>query len=516
VRRSPVEGAAASDEDAAIGMSEHLTALDATFLELEQADASAHMHIGAVMIFDPQPERRTPPVERIRNEIEARLSDLPRFRQRLSAPRTGGLRWPSWEIDERFEIAKHVLPGQLPAPRGETELLAWASDYFSRRLDRSRPLWELVVCELADGRWAMVTKTHHCMVDGVGSVDIGQTILDAEPAAAPRAKARPERHASTESAEPAAEADHAAPVNGVLDLAKDVGSAGVSLARAGLRAARGALRLGVDSAVHPDHAREALSRARATAELIYRDEVIAAPRTSLNRPIGTDRRLAVIQVPLGELKTVKQGLGGTVNDVVLAASAGGLRRLLLDREEPLPLEGLRAMVPVNIRAAGDRVAVGNRISSLFVRLPMIESDAETRYTRQMEEAEALKSGTQAVGSSTLLDVTGLAPPVLHSLLARSLYATRLFNVTVTNVPGPQRPLYAFGSRMRKVWPLVPLAAEHALGIAVFSYDGNVFFCLNADRESVPDLDVIAAGIEQSLHELLDVARERDASLASQR
>ena len=167
-------------------MSDHLTALDATFLELEQIDRSAHMHIGAVMIFEPQPSGRVPPIERIREEFNARLPDLPRWSQRLSTPHTGGLHWPTWEGDDVFDIANHVFVAPLPDPAGEDELREWAADYYSRRLDRTRPLWEVAVSELADGRWAMTTKTHHCMVDGVGSVDIAQTILDLDEHAEPR------------------------------------------------------------------------------------------------------------------------------------------------------------------------------------------------------------------------------------------------------------------------------------------------------------------------------------------
>ena len=177
---------------------------------------------------------------------------------------------------------------------------------------------------------------------------------------------------------------------------------------------------------------------------------------------------------------------------------------------------MRAMVPVNVRTAGDRVAAGNLITSLFVHLPVTEPDPARCYAHQMQDAEELKAGTQAIGSTSLLELTGLAPPVIHSLLARSLYATRLFNVTITNVPGPQMPLYAFGSRLRKAWPLVPLAAEHALGIAIFSYDGMAFFCVNADRDSVPDIGVVAAGMERALQELVELGREREGSSASRR
>ena len=485
-------------------MSDHLTALDATFLELEQIDSSAHMHIGGVMVFDPQPGGGSPPLERIRDEFVARLPQLPRWSQRLSTPHTGGLHWPTWEDDPSFDIAKHVFAVDLPDPRGERELLEWAADYYSQRLDRTRPLWEVVISDLADGRWAMTTKTHHCMVDGVGSVDIARKILDTEPTGAPRA------------AEPAApdepgDEERPEPVEGAMGLAREVANAGLGLARSGLHLVRGALRLGIDTATHPRHAAEGLTLARAMVELLVRDELVRAPRTSLNRPIGTRRQLAVIEVPLDDLKEVKRSLGGTVNDVVLTAATCGLRQLLLQRDEPLPGQGLRAMVPVNIRAAGDALAAGNKITSLFVHLPVTEADPAACYAHQMEDVEALKSGTQGIGSTGLIELTGLAPPVLHSFLARSLYATRLFNVTITNVPGPQEPLYAFGSRMRTAWPLVPLAAEHALGIAVFSYDGRVFFGLNADRDSVPDLDVVAGGIEHALHELLEVAHGNGAS-----
>ena len=481
-----------------------LNALDATFLELEEADQSAHMHIGAVMLFKPPPGQRAPSLERVRADLDARLASLPRFRQRLSEPRTGGLRWPRWLDDERFDIARHVRAAALPAPAGEQELREWAGEYFSQRLDRARPLWEIIVIELGDGRWAMVTKTHHCMVDGVGSVDIGQTILDPEPdmsrfAAAedPASADRPPAVAATRST---------ARRLGALPLA--AGAAGLRVARFGIGVARGAADIalsGVGVAIHPERGREALRRSRAMAEVLVHDELIAAPPTSLNEPIGAARRLAVIEVPLDELKGIKRSLGGTVNDVVLAVTAGGIRRLFEHRGESPPRAGVRAMVPVNIRSAAERLALGNRITSLFVHLPVAEPDPLRRYELQIDEAEGLKAGTQALGSREIIDLAAHAPPVIHTFLARSLFATRLFNVTITNVPGPQMPLYALGSRMRAVWPLVPLAADHALGVAVFSYDGRVFFCLNAARDSVPDLDVVADGIAESIAELVKLA-----------
>jgi WS/DGAT/MGAT family acyltransferase len=493
-------------------MGEQLTALDATFLELEQVDASAHMHIGGVMVFEPAPEGGAPPLERVQAELADRLPELPRWSQRLSVPHTGGLAWPTWEDDREFDIAHHVRSARLQDPGGEQELLAWAGEYYSQRLDRTRPLWEVVVLELADGRWAMATKTHHCMVDGVGSVGLAQRMLDVQPFP-PRPRAG--TGAEPEPAELGDERGRrAGPPNAAVGLARDVGGAWLGLVRAGARATRDTLRIGADTAVHPGRARDALTQARATVELLIRDELIPAPRTSLNRPIGTSRRLAVVEVPLDNLKQVKRGLGGTINDVVLAITTSGLRRLLLERGEEIPERGLRAMVPVNVRTAGDRIAAGNLITSLFVKLPVAEADPIRCYARQTEEAEELKAGTQALGSSALLKLTSLAPPVLHSMLARSLYATRLFNVTITNIPGPQQPLYAFGSRLRKAWPLVPLAAEHGLGLAVFSYDGQAFFCLNADRNSVPDVEIVTSGMREALQQLVELAGEHRSSPAS--
>jgi WS/DGAT/MGAT family acyltransferase len=461
-----------------------MSALDATFLELEQADPSAHMHIGGVLVFEPPPGGAVPTVEEIARELGSRLAGLPRYRQRLSEQRTGGLEWPRWNEDPRFDPAAHVRRARVPGSGSGEDLLEWAGEYFSERLDRSRPLWELVVVEgLAGGRWALASKTHHCLVDGVGSVEAVHLMLDAEPNPTPSTRAGEEQYASLQRRE--------LPGEFALRLAQRAAGAVAGVARAGI---------GV--AVHPDRAGQALERSRALAEVLVRDEVIAAPRTSINVPIGGRRRLAVLEVDLESIKRIKRRLGGTVNDVILAAAGGGFRALLLDRGEELPEPGLRAMVPVNIRRAGEHLGLGNRITSLFVHLPLSESDPERRYELQREEAETLKSGDQALGASTILDLTGHAPPVLHGLIARSLFATRMFNVTITNVPGPQQPLYAFGSRMLSVWPLVPLAAEHSIGIAIFSYDGRAFFTVNADYDTVPDLDVLVDGVAASISDLL--------------
>ena len=462
-------------------MSDTLSALDATFLELEQQDEGALMSIGGVMVFDPLPGGGAPTVEDVCVNVAGRLQQLPRYSQKLSSPRVGGLAWPSWVDDERFDLRAHINRVALPAPGGPSELCDWAADFYSHRLDRTRPLWEMAVIEgLEDGGWALAHKTHHCLVDGVGSVDVAQLLLDAEPAAATRTQVAPP-----------------APVGGSLQrhatprLPQPV----VQAARTGAHAA-GA---GLHSMTHP---REALERSLSLAELIARDELVGAPHTSLNVPIGSSRRFGVVDVPLAVLKAIRRELGGSVNDVVLAVCTTGLRHLLLERGEEPPTQGLRAMVPMNVRQAAEHLALGNRISSLFVELPVAEAVAHARYRRILATTGRLKHSGAALGASTMLDLAALAPPVVHALIARSLYATRLFNVTITNVPGPQVPLYAFGAQLRQVQPVVPLAAEHAVGIAVFSLDGLVTFGVIADSESTPDLAVLAHGIEAGIEELL--------------
>jgi len=463
-------------------MAEHLSPLDAMFLELEQADDSAHMHIGAVSVFDPPPSGRNPTLADINSLLEERLDFLPRYRQRLSSARTGGVSWPTWQPDPHFDIRDHLRRAVLPAPGGDAELTEWIADFYSHRLDRTRPLWETVLLEgLGDGRWALASKTHHCLVDGIGSVDVGYALMDSE--ASPKPIERP-----TPAVRKGAENEWSTP--------------GLVLrgARAGLSAAR--------------HPRRVLARTRATVEMLIRDELIAAPATSLNQPIGGTRRYAIVRVPLKELDAIRHQLGGTINDVVLALSAGGLRRLLLSRGEALPADGLRGQIPVNIRSASESLALGNRLVSLFVHLPVNESDPARRYRLVLEEAERRKHGTQAVGAKTLIDLTNFAPPALHAALAQSLFDVRLFNVTITNVPASPRTLYAFGAPLVEVLPLVPLFARHAVGIAAVSYAGTMMFGLNADRATVRDLDVLADGIRESLIELEAMLPEPDRFKAS--
>ena len=488
-------------------MSEHLTAVDATFLELEQADDSAHMHIGAIMVFDPPAGGTIPTREQLARHLGQRLGQLPRYGQRLSAPRTGGLSWPAWEKDPDFDLQRHIAHAALPAPGGRRELAEWSSQFFSQRLDRRRPLWEMTLLEgLEGGRWALATKTHHCMVDGVGSVDVGHLLLDVS-ADAPAESEPPHPDPGARITRPSRTArasgrPQAGPLSSLARVWEGLDSF------APLAVAAQLTRAGIHGALHPA---QALADARAAAELILREEIHGAPYTSLNRAIGTRRRFEVVSLPLQDMRAIKQALGGTINDVALTISASGLRALLLARGETPPAQGLRAMVPMNVRLAAEHLALGNRISSLFLDLPVAEASTLERYFDTVARSDALKSdGQQAAGTTAVLEISSLAPPVLHSTLAQALYATRLFNLTITNVPGPQQTLYALGAPLREVHPLVPLAAEHAVGVAIVSYDGNAFFGVVADRDAVPDLDVMLDAMRDCAHELLAAAKPEHA------
>jgi diacylglycerol O-acyltransferase / wax synthase len=462
-------------------MSDSLTPLDATFLEVEQQDEGALMSIGGVSVFDPMPAGGAPTIEELCADLGSRLGQLPRYSQRLSASRTGGLAWPRWIDDDRFHVRDHVAHVALPAPGGQAELCDWAADFYSHRLDRTRPLWEMALIEgLPEGRWALAHKTHHCLVDGVGSVDVAYLLMDTEPNPPERKLVPPPRPGDESLLWPF-----------VPSPPQPIANAAHAGARVG--------RAGVHAALHPW---ELLERSRSLGELIFRDEVIGAPHTSLNVPIGSSRRFAVISRSLAELKTISRGLGGSINDVVLAACTTGLRRLLLERGEQPPRRGLRAMVPMNVRQSSERLALGNRVSSLFVELPVGTGDPHERHRRLVAATARLKSSRAATGAEAMIDLAALAPPVMHAALARSMYATRLFNVTITNVPGPQVPLYAFGAQLREVHPIVPLAAAHSIGIAIFSYNGTVTFGVITDRESTPDIDVLVHGIEDGIDELL--------------
>ncbi len=464
-------------------MGEQLSMLDTMFLELEQFDETAHMHIGAALIFDPLPGGGTPEIAEFRDYVRERIGILPRFAQQLSSPTAGPLTWLTWEPARALDTDAHVHHATLPAPGGEAELNEWLGDFWSHRLDRRRPLWEMTLLDGLDGgRWALATKTHHCLVDGVGSLDVGHALLDTSPDAAP-----PQAPVPSGAAAEIREHGRGRPWL----------SPGLVL--------RGA-RAGVGAALHP---RDSFESARAAVELIVREELIGAPQSSLNGPMSGTRHFASVRFDLAEIKATKTRLGGTINDIVLALCAGGLRHLLLSRADQLPDGGLRAQVPVNIRREDKEHALGNELTSLFVELPVGEADPMARYRRVAERTEQLKAGSQRTGGKTIISLADMGPPLAGALLARSMFGgTRMFNLTITNVPGDQQALYAFGAPLVEVLPLVPLFAGHTIGIAVVTYAGKMVFGLNADRMAAPDIAVLAEGIERSFAELCPPEAER--------
>jgi len=458
-------------------MSERLSILDTMFVVLEQTDASAHMHIGAALVFDPLPDGGRPDVDLLRELIDTRIGMLPRFAQRLSSKRAGPLTWLTWEPADGFSATDHVRQATLPAPGGEAELCEWLGDFWSHRLDRSIPLWEMTLLDgLEDDRWVLATKTHHCLVDGVGSLDIGDVLLDTSPDA-PLPPPRPlsgERRGSGQRA------------GGRFWLTPQTA---LGLGRAGA----GALRRPIRSA----------RRVWAAGDLVVRDQVIGAPPTSLNQPLSGTRDYAVVRLDLDDVQAVRDRRGGTVNDVVLAVCAGGLRDLLVGRGETPPPGGLRAQVPVNIRRRDRKGTLGNELTSLFIELPVDEPDPVARFERVLRGASRAKGSTQRIGGKTIVEVANMGPPLAGEILAYLMFGMpRMFNLTITNVPGPRESRYVLGAPLVDVLPLVPLFAGHAVGIAAVSYGEQLTFGLNVDRLLVPDVAVLAEGIERSFAALL--------------
>jgi diacylglycerol O-acyltransferase / wax synthase len=464
-------------------MRSHLSPLDAVFLELEQADEAAHMHIGWAMIFDPPPGGARPSLERLRSQVRERISERSILRRRLSSPRIDSLSLPIWLPDPDFDIGQLLRHATLPQPGGEAELTDWVGEYFAQRLDRSRPLWETTLLEgLADGRWALVSKIHHCLIDGLSGAKVAAALLDAEPE----------------------------PDEGTTTLSGLVNSLGEDSQRTVLARLRGvvgeAISGGVDAALHPQRVLSIVSESREMAERLARQELAPAPATSLNGRVGTGRRLAALDVPLEDVRQIKRELGGTFNDVLLAATAGGLRRLFEHRGEDV--DRVRAMVPVDMRLASESLTGGRGHPSLFVDLALSEPDPLARYRTISAAARGRKSADLLTGSGA---GSAVPAPLVQTAIARLSFTPGLFNVTVTNVPAFPATLYSLGAPLRHAVPLIPIFSGQAVGVAVVSYDGRLYFGLNADREAVPDLELMRDGIAETLAGLAEATAGRPRS-----
>ena len=463
-------------------MPDRLSRLDVSFLYLE--DTTTPTHVGLVAVFEAGPAGFD--VDRLTALIEARIAFVPRYRQRLRwVP--GHLANPVWVDDERFDLPFHVRRSALPKPGSDEQLRELVARLMSRRLDRSRPLWEVYLVEgLRGERFAVVTKTHQALVDGIGAVDLGQVILDAtpEPGPTPPAAWRPAREPTWFELVAGAVGDGVRRPTGLLDTVRAGVSDLTTTASRVLGTAGGVLTM-LRTAARP------------------------APDSPLNAVIGEQRRFATVDGDLDDYKRIRKAHGGTVNDVVLAVVAGALRSWLLTRGDAVPPGRIvRALVPVSVRANEPTGAVGNRISAYLVDLPVGEPNPVVRLHRVSDAMRAHRETGQAVGAEALIALAGFAPPTLHGLAARvaGSLSWRLFNLIVSNVPGPQEPRYADGARLLATYPVVPLTKGQAVSIGVTSYNGALFYGLNGDRDAMADLDVLAAAISESVRELAETVR----------
>jgi diacylglycerol O-acyltransferase len=460
---------------------DRLTALDASFLH--QEGPTSHMHVGAVTLFEGPP----PPFAELLDTLRGRLHLVPRYRQKLSAPPAGTGR-PLWVDDPNFNIEYHVRHTALPRPGSEDQLLRLAARIFSQQLDRSKPLWEVWMVEgLHDGGFALITKTHHALIDGIAGVDLAQVIFDLGPV--PAEVPHPDEPWQPEP-EPSATDLLAA---GALDLL-----------RTGARAAAVAAAL----AARPSEAvRSARTALEGLGEVAWAG-LTPAPPTPLNVEIGPHRRFLGVRNDLADFKSVKDAFGGTVNDVVLTVVSGALRHWLSSRGVRTEGLELRALVPVSIRARDETGTLGNRIAAMRGPLPVYIEDPVARLRAVKVAMDGLKDSKQAVGAEVLASVQNFAPPTILAQASRLNFSTRLFNLIVTNIPGPQFPLYVRGRELVDVFPVAFLPKNHALAIAIMSYHGRMNFGLLGDYDALGDLDVIGEGIEASLAELLALARRR--------
>jgi WS/DGAT/MGAT family acyltransferase len=460
---------------------DRLSGLDASFLALESGDA--HMHVGSCMVF----EGPAPGYREFVAQLEARLPLVPRYRQKLAFPPLRQAR-PVWVDDPHFNAGYHVRHAALPAPAGEDELRRLAGRIFSQRLDRAKPLWELwLVDRVGEDGFAIVSKTHHCLVDGISGLDIATVLFDLDPdALAPPAP------------DPWVPRPEPTPAALWSDAVGELAAAPLELARAA-----------GDAVAHPRRAAGAALSAVAGLAAFARAGLGAAPRSPYNVRIGPHRRFAWVDGDLGLFKAIKTALGGTVNDVVLTVVAGALRTHMERHGHPTDGPALKAMVPVSVRADAERGALGNRVAAVYAPLPIGLADPIARFRAVHEAMRDLKASGQAVGAERVAALTGFASPTVLSQAARLQAHQRFFNLTVTNVPGPQFPLYLLGRRLRSLYPLVPLAENTALGIAIMSYAGRIDFGLVSDFDAVPDLDALAAGLGVAILELAEAAGAGD-------
>jgi WS/DGAT/MGAT family acyltransferase len=468
---------------------ERLSALDASFLEIE--DESSHMHVAATLVFDARPLHAPHgglDMERIRAYVASRLALIPRYRQRLAYVPVE--RHPVWIDDARFNLFYHVRHTALPRPGEERQLKRLCGRIMSQKLDVTKPLWEIWVVEgLEQDRFALIAKAHHAMVDGISGMDLLTVILSPEPATSftPAAPWRP-RPAPT-------------PAQLIVGELWRRTTGALMLGRATARAV-----------LAPRRAFASVADAVAGLAEALGAGGVPASATPLNEPIGPHRRFDWLHLPLADVKAVKSALGGTVNDVVLAAVVGAARRFLAERGVPLDGLDFRAMVPVSVRGSGERGQLGNRVANFVARLPIDVPDPGARYRRIVDVTRSHKDSRAVLGTEFIETLSDWTATAVMSQIMRLGVQRRAYNLVVTNVPGPPVPLFLLEAPLQAAYPMVPLFRNQAVGVALFSYAGGLFWGFNADWDAVPDLHALAVAVEDEFR-LLQKLAERGASAA---
>jgi len=458
---------------------DRMSPLDASFLHIE--DGKSHMHIGSVAIFEGPP----PAYEAFRDMVAGKLPLVPRYRQKVRfVPLQLGR--PLWVDDPHFNAGYHLRHTALPRPGGDDQLRNLVGRLMAQQLDRSKPLWEMWMIEgLDDDHWAVVSKVHHCLVDGVSGTDLLAVVLDAEPEPAPP---RPD----TWKPEP-----EPSDVRVVAEALGDLVASPYEQFRALRATTRGWRQL---AAMAGDVFRGAGSFAGVVRPTV---------RSTLNGPIGPHRRWDWARTTLADVKIVRKGLGGTVNDVVLTVLTKGFRDLLLSRGESVVDRVVRTLVPVSVRTESERGTYNNRVSGMIAELPVGIADPVERLAAIRSQMDGLKESKQAVAGEVLTSLAGFAPATLLALGARVARGIpqRNVNTVTTNVPGPQIQLYAAGRPMLEAFPFVPIAGAVRVGVAIFSYNGMLNYGVTGDYDSAPDIGVLCRGIEDGMSELLKLVSD---------
>ena len=458
-----------------------MSPIDASFLHLE--GPVNPMHIGGVSIFEGPP----PPFERLEEMVAGKLGLVPRYRQKVRFIPLG-LGRPVWVDDPHFNLSYHLRHSALPPPGSNAQLRRTAARIFAQRLDRSKPLWEIWMLEgLAESRWALLSKVHHCMVDGVSATDLMAVMFG-----------RDDPDAKVDTWLPSPEPSGSELVLRTITHRTLNPSEQLRTLRAATRAPRASIAQARD-----------LLRGMTSAARVVRP----VGRSSLTGPIGPHRTWSWGHVRLSDVKSVRATLGGTVNDVVLTIVSGGLRDLLETRGESLANRTIRTLVPVSVRRPGERGAYNNRVSAMLAELPVGVADPTARLDSVRAQMDGLKQSKQAVAGDVLTSLSGFAPPMLLALGARLGARSSSFGLEtgITNVPGPQQPLHTLGRRLLESFPYVPLIGQARISIAIFSYDGGLYLGATGDYDSSSDIDILTACAERSMAELLARAAPAPAS-----